>query len=163
MQSSLRGRSNTTLPNHRQLPTNPQEFILRMKRWRGTASSSLWDTEHALTEQSKSHVSYPINFDRKQEKKLTNLIFMQQRLLDVLLVSNLFVFLMNLSLTYIKILVYHVCNTYFNGKYENLMLTSHKLLKKHSQYFCCCSTLFLAATPFYEERGDCTPFKGVKI
>jgi len=44
-----------------------------------------------------------------------------------------------------------------------LMLTSHKLLKKHSQYFCCCSTLFLAATPFYEERGGCTPFKGVKI
>lgn len=55
MQSSLRGRSNTILSNHRQLSTNPQEFILRKKRWRGIASGSLWNTEHALTEQSKSH------------------------------------------------------------------------------------------------------------
>lgn len=69
--------------------TNPQEFILRKEYWRGTASGSLRACSDGAVE-IPCVVSYQ-SWDRKQEKKLTNLIFMQWKLIDVLLTSNSFI------------------------------------------------------------------------
>lgn len=142
--SSLRGRFNTILSNQRQLSTNPQEFILRKERWRGIASSSLWNTEHALTEQSKSHdpCVVPHQFWLKKGEKIDQSDLIQQRLITALLIINLLILLMSFNLFNIKILIYHICIPYLNRKYKDFYVYMSQTIQDFSQYFCCCNTLF---------------------